>query len=263
MCLMQPLAAGVKKFIHISTIIVVGPQKPGTIITEQTPHGPYPSDNYAKTKSEGECLAHSYLESGLPVITLRLGALYGPHGHYAFNRLFFEEFLYNWRVEVHKGRHIIFPCYVEDAAKGIEAALNRGRIGEVYNISDESISHREANKIISQLAGRSNWRINFPRWLMLQFVKILELIAFFTKREPFYPKNLEPYVFYDWIVDSSKAQRRTRIYTFLLHRRRSVHIWNGTGQSVIKCSRGEALSINRSLSASGLTTKARIASSYP
>jgi len=200
------LAAGVKRFIHISTIIVVGPQKPGTIITEQTPHGPYPSDNYAKTKSEGECLVHSYLDKGLPVITLRLGALYGPYGHYAFNRLFFEEFLYNWRVEVHKGRHIIFPCYVEDAAKGIEAALNRGRIGEIYNISDKSISHREANAIISHLARRSSWRINIPRWLMLQFVKILELIAFFTKREPFYPKNLEPYVFYDWVVDSSKAQ---------------------------------------------------------
>ncbi len=26
---------------------------------------------------------------GPPVVTLRLGALYGPHGHYAFNRLFF------------------------------------------------------------------------------------------------------------------------------------------------------------------------------
>ena len=108
--------------------------------------------------------------------------------------------------KLHKGRHIIFPCYVEDAAKGIEAALHQGRIGEIYNISDKSISHREANTIISRLAGRSNWRINFPRWLMLQFVKILELIAFFTKREPFYPKNLEPYVFYDWVVDSSKAQ---------------------------------------------------------
>ena len=117
-----------------------------------------------------------------------------------------EEFLHNWRVEVHKGRHIIFPCYVEDAAKSIEAALNQGRIGEIYNISNKSISHREANSIISRLAGRSNWRINIPRWLMLQFVKVLELIAFFTKREPFYPKNLEPYVFYDWVVDSSKAE---------------------------------------------------------
>lgn len=200
-------AANVKKFIHISTIIVVGPQKPGTIITEETPCYPYPSDHYAKTKYLGECLARSYVAKGLPVVVLRLGALYGPYGHYAFNRLFFEEFLRNWRVQVHQGQHIIFPCYVGDAAQAIEAALKCGRPGQIYNVSDQSISHREANQIVSQLANRSSWRINMPGWLMIQFSRILEFIALFTGREPFYPKNLEPYVFCDWIVDSSKAKR--------------------------------------------------------
>jgi dihydroflavonol-4-reductase len=201
------LAAGVKKFIHISTIIVVGPQKPGVVITEETPCRPYPTDNYAQTKFLGERLAQSYVSKGLPLVILRLGALYGPYGHYAFNRLFFEEFLHNWRVQVHRGRHIIFPCYAGDAAKAIEAALKLGRVGQIYNVSNESISHREANQTVSRLANRSSWRINFPGWLMIEFAKILEDIAFFTHREPFYPKNLEPYVFRDWIVDSSKAER--------------------------------------------------------
>jgi dihydroflavonol-4-reductase len=201
------LAAGVKKFIHISTIIVVGPQESGVIITEETPCKPYPTDNYAKTKQIGESLARSYVHRGLPVVVLRLGALYGPHGHYGFNRLFFEEFLHNWRVQVHRGQHIIFPCYVGDAAKAIEAALKRGRGGTVYNISNRSISHREANQIVSRLAHRSSWRINFPGWLIVGFARLLELIARFTKREPFYPINLTPYVFRDWMVDSSKAER--------------------------------------------------------
>lgn len=201
------LAAEVEKFVHISTIIVVGPQKPGVIITEETPCLPYPTDHYAKTKFHGERLVQAYTNKGLPVVTLRLGALYGPHGHYAFNRLFFEEFLHNWRVQVHQGRHFIFPCYVGDAARAIEAALKLGRAGQIYNVSNQSISHREANFIVSCLAGRSSWRVNFPGWLMIEFSKLLELIAFFTRREPFYPKNLEPYVFNDWIVDFSKAQR--------------------------------------------------------
>jgi nucleoside-diphosphate-sugar epimerase len=201
------LAEGVKRFIHISTIIVVGPQKPGVIITEATPCRPYPTDNYALTKYQGERLAHTYVAKGLPVLILRLGALYGPHGHYAFNRLFFEEFLHNWRVQVHQGRHFIFPCYVGDAARAIEAALQRGRVGQIYNVSNQSISHKEANQIVSCLANRSSWRINFPGWLMIEFSRLLEFMALFTRREPFYPKNLEPYVFNDWIVDSSKAQR--------------------------------------------------------
>jgi dihydroflavonol-4-reductase len=228
------LAEGVQRFIHISTIIVVGPQQAGVVITEQTPRQPFPTDNYAKSKSEGECLVSSFNEKGLPTIILRLGALYGPYGHYAFNRLFFEEFLHNWRVEVHHGRHIIFPCYVVDAAKAIEAALTRGHVGEIYNISDQSISHRAANSIISRLTGRSNWRINVPRWLMLQFVKVLELIAYFSKHEPFYPRNLEPYVFHDWIVDSSKAQKELLFTPSNFHEgaRRTLDWYRSIGYNV-------------------------------
>ena len=155
----------------------------------------------------GEKLARSYSSAKLPVVVLRLGALYGPHGHYAFNRLFFEEYLHNWRVQVHGGRHVIFPCFVGNAASGIELALTRGRPGEIYNISDESIAHRQANQIISQLAQRGSWRINVPAPLMLLFVRLLELVAKVTNREPFYPLNLAPYVFNDWIVDTTKARR--------------------------------------------------------
>ncbi len=201
------LQAQVKKFIHISTIIVVGPQETGVVITETTPCRPYPTDNYAKTKLIGEQLVRTYTGKGLPAVILRLGALYGPYGHYAFNRLFFEEFLKNWRVQVHQGRHIIFPCYVGDAAWAIEAALKRGQVGHTYNISNQSISHKEANHIVSCLAQRSSWRINFPGWLMIEVSRLMEFIALFTQREPFYPKNLEPYVFNDWMVDFSKASR--------------------------------------------------------
>lgn len=200
-------AVGVKKFIHISTIIVVGPQPPGAVITEQTPCRPYPTDNYAKTKFIGEKLALSYARQGLPVTVLRLGALYGPYGHYAFNRLFFEEFLRNWRVQVHHGRHIIFPCYVGDAARAIELALERGRPGEIYNISNRSLSHRDANRIVSRLAGRSSWRVNVPGWMMKKFARLLEFVARFTGQEPFYPLNLEPYVFCDWVVNCNKARQ--------------------------------------------------------
>ena len=209
--LQAALAANIRKFIHISTIIVVGPQKPGVVITEEIPCSPYPGDNYAQTKCCGEGLALNHFEKGLPVVILRLGALYGPYGHYAFNRLFFEEFLHNWRVQVHRGRHIIFPCYVGDAARAIELALERGRVGEIYNISNKSITHREANEIVSYLSNRSSWRINFPGWMMIEFARILEFIARFTQREPFYPLNLVPYVFDDWLVDSSKAERELGI----------------------------------------------------
>ncbi|MEJ2560935.1 MAG: NAD-dependent epimerase/dehydratase family protein [Anaerolineae bacterium] len=162
-------AQGVRRFVHVSTIIVVGPQPPGTIITEATPYSPYHGDNYARTKMGGERLALSYAEIGLPVIVLRPGALYGPWGH--------------------------------------EAALTRGRMGEVYNVSGKSITHREANETVSRLAGKSSWRIDVPASLMINLARLLEFIALFTQREPFYPLNLVPYVFEDWHVCSDKARR--------------------------------------------------------
>ncbi len=105
---------------------------------------------------------------------------------------FLEEFLRNWRVRCIRAGILSFPCYVGDAAKAIEAALKRGLVGQIYNISNQSISHKEANFIVSCLAHRSSWRVNFPGWMMIEFSKFLELVAFFTKREPFYPKIWNP-----------------------------------------------------------------------
>ena len=96
---------------------------------------------------------------------------------------------------------------LKDAAKAIEAALIHGRVGQIYNISGESIPHREINETISRLAKKSSWRINFPAFVMIIFAYFLEIFAKFTQREPFYPLNLTPYVFEDWIVSSDKAKR--------------------------------------------------------
>ena len=201
----------IQRFIHISTIIVARPKISNETITENLPYNPYPTDYYARTKVGGERLALSFAKKGLPVIVLRLGALYGPWGHYAFNRIFFEDFLYHGlRIQVHSGRHITFPCYVGDAVKAIKAALTLGRVGEIYNVSGESISHQEINRIVSQLAGKSNWRINIPAPLMINFARLLECLSIVTKKEPYYPINLVPYVFEDWWVDSNKARRELK-----------------------------------------------------
>jgi len=196
----------VRRVVHVSSVAVVGHPPPGSIITEETP--PRPVDPYQQSKWGAEQVVRSFHQSfGLNVVILRLGALYGPGSRYAFNRLFFEEFLRGWRVQVEGGRHITFPCFVGDAARAIEAAIRRGRNGEVYNICGECLSHRELNRHISRLAGKSNWRLNAPRWLMLALAQGMEWLSAFTGREPFYPLNLRHYVFADWMVDNSKAKR--------------------------------------------------------
>lgn len=197
---------GVTRFVYTSTIAVAGEIEPGTVITEKT--SPNPVDPYQASKLRSEqVVQHYHRQCGLNTVILRLGALYGPYSRYAFNRLFFEEFLRGWRIQVSGGRHIIFPCFVADAARAIEAAIRLGKPGQVYNISGWSISHRDLNRLISRQAGRLNWRLNLPKEAMIATASLMELVAKLIKKEPFYPLNLKTYVFQDWYVDISKAQK--------------------------------------------------------
>ncbi|MCI0726567.1 MAG: NAD-dependent epimerase/dehydratase family protein, partial [Chloroflexi bacterium] len=200
------VAERVERVVHISTVVVVGKTVPGQVIDEE--HPCEPQDFYMQTKLEGEHLALAFhRERGLPVVVLRPGAFYGPWGHYAFNRLFFEEPLRGWRIKVDNGRHITFPAFVPDVAQAILLALTEGRPGQRYNISGQSLNHSAVNGIVSDLAGISYWRLNIPTWAVVLLARAWTALSRFTGREPFYPINMAPYVFQDWIVSSEKARQ--------------------------------------------------------
>jgi len=200
------VAAGVERFVHISTVVVVGRTPATGFIDENTPC--YPQDPYQVTKLEAEQLAlAAYREKGLPVVVLRPGAFYGPWGHYAFNRLFFEEPLRGWRIKVNGGRHVTFPVFVPDVARAILLALKEGRPGEIYNVSGESLSHQAVNATVSALAGIGPWRLNVPTRSVLALAHVWTALSRLTRREPFYPINMVPYVFQDWSVSTQKAER--------------------------------------------------------
>lgn len=94
------------------------------------------------------------------MIILRPGAFYGPFGHYGFNRIFFEDPLRGIRIQVHHGRHLTFLAYVPDVVQAIISALDRGKEGETYNVSGESLTHKKVNEIVSRHAGIHPFRGN-------------------------------------------------------------------------------------------------------
>jgi nucleoside-diphosphate-sugar epimerase len=197
---------GVERFIHISTAAVVGTPDPGGIVDET--HPPRPADAYQRSKLEGEQIAlRYYREHNLPVIVLRPGAYYGPLGHYAFNRLFFKDPMRGIIMQVNGGRYIIFPVYIADVAQGIMQALERGRVGEIYNICGDWISHREAFDIVCHEANLHWPRLPIPGWLGITTARVLTAISNVTGTEPFWPINLRSYVYNNWRVSSEKARR--------------------------------------------------------
>jgi dihydroflavonol-4-reductase len=197
---------GVQKLVHISTAAVAGNPSPGQVIDEDTPNRP--ADAYQRSKVDGENLVRMFAQTTrLPAVILRPGAFYGPWGRYAFNRLFFEDPLKGLLIQVHWGRRVTFPVFVPDVAHVIVAALKDGRPGVVYTFAGDSLTHRQANRIISRLARIPAWRLNVPAALMLALARWLTQRAERTGREPYYPLNLAGYVFHDWQVASARARR--------------------------------------------------------
>ncbi len=200
------LEAQAEKFIHISTIVVVGKTPDKGLIDESTPC--FPQEPYQQSKLEAERVAFTfYREKELPIVVLRPGAYYGPWGRYAFNRLFFEEPLRGWRIRINHGRHVTFPVFVPDVAEAIILALKKGKSGEIYNINSQSLDHNTVNGTVSNLAGISHWRFNVPTSLVLLLARLWTKLSLITHREPFYPINMQSYVFQDWKIDIQKAKR--------------------------------------------------------
>ncbi len=199
--------ANVRRFVHISTVVVVGAPKSGTIITEDYPCEPL--DDYQRSKLAGEAAVKKYFtDHQLPTIILRPGAFYGPYGRYAWNRLFFEDpHIHHLPIQIQGGQLLTFPIYLPDLARVIESALTRGTPGEIYNVCGPSMPHHEVNEVISRLIGDHPRFFNAPKWGMLVTARLLTLLSTLTRREPYYPINLAPYVFNNWVVDSSKAVR--------------------------------------------------------
>lgn len=197
---------GVEKFIHISTIVVIGDPLPNCVVDETHPTNPKDPYQQSKFKAEQVALQH-HKEKGLPVVVLRPGAFYGPYGRYAFNRLFIEDPLKGLLIQVNGGKHVTFPVYTGDVAASILGALHQGRPGEVYNICGDPLTHREANHIVSNEAGISHFRLNVPGWSMIALAHLWTALSELTGVEPYYPLNLRSYVFNNWLISSDKARR--------------------------------------------------------
>lgn len=192
---------GVSRFIHVSTVVVIGKAPIGQPITEET--ACHPLDAYQRSKLAGEEVVQ---KAAVPSVILRPGAFYGPGGTYGFNRLFIQDPLRGLRIKVDGGKRLIFPVFVPDVAWAVACTLQHPAATGIYNICDQPRSHQDINRHVSQLLRISPFRFSIPRAPILAFAGLLEFFSHYTHREPFFPLNLRHYVFNDWPVSSAKAR---------------------------------------------------------
>ncbi len=130
----------VKKFVHISTDEVYGDMLPGAFANEESPL--QPSSPYSASKAGSDLLVRSYVRTyGFPGVITRSSNNYGPYQFpEKFLPLMITNAMDNKSLPIYgDGKQLRDWLHVEDHCRGILAVLERGRIGEVYNIGGRDI----------------------------------------------------------------------------------------------------------------------------
>jgi dTDP-glucose 4,6-dehydratase len=124
----------VPRYVQVSTDEVYGSLGPSGAFTEETPLAP--NSPYSATKAAADMLVRAYHHSfEFPAIITRCSNNYGP---FQFPEkllpLFITNLLADQQVPVYgTGQNVRDWIHVSDHCRGIDAALRRGRVGEVYN----------------------------------------------------------------------------------------------------------------------------------
>ncbi|WP_394128942.1 dTDP-glucose 4,6-dehydratase [Shewanella maritima] len=124
------------RFHHVSTDEVYGTLSPSDpAFTEETAYAP--NSPYSASKAASDHLVRAYHHTyGLEVTTSNCSNNYGPyHFPEKLIPLVVTNILNNKPLPIYgDGQQIRDWLYVEDHARGIDLVLNKGRVGENYNI---------------------------------------------------------------------------------------------------------------------------------
>ena len=153
----------VPRYVQVSTDEVYGSLGEEGLFTEQTPLAP--NSPYSASKTAADLLVRAYCQTfGFPGIITRCSNNYGP---FQFPEklipLFISNALADQRLPVYgAGRNTRDWIHVLDHCRGISAALERGRVGEVYNFGGRcELQNIELTRKLLELLGKPESLIEY------------------------------------------------------------------------------------------------------
>jgi dTDP-glucose 4,6-dehydratase len=158
---------GIERFINISTDEVYGELKEsasaGGEFLEASPLNP--SSPYSATKASADMLGRSYFRTyGVPVITVRPSNTYGPFQYpEKLIPVAISKAIDSKPIPIYaKGENIREWLYVEDCVRGTYAVLEKGKIGEAYNIgSGQEMRNIDVVRRILSILDKSESLVEF------------------------------------------------------------------------------------------------------
>lgn len=155
--------AEIPRYVQISTDEVYGSLGETGFFTEETPLAP--NSPYSASKTSADLLVRSYTHSfNFPAITTRCSNNYGP---YQFPEklipLFISNALEDKQLPVYgTGKNVRDWIHVDDHCRGIDAAMRKGTIGEVYNFGGRTEkTNLEITHLLLKLLGKPESLIRY------------------------------------------------------------------------------------------------------
>ncbi len=194
-----------KKIILMSSVSTVGPSRDGTAVSEKTKCNPV--DVYGWSKLAEEKVAIDFVKKyNLPIIILRPPMVFGPRDFEmlklfrAVNKRFFP---------ISSDEKCMEFLYVENLVEACLVAMERGRIGEKYHISNgEHYSINEIRKAMEKAFGKKTLPIRFPKFVFVLGGYLLEISGkIFGFHPPFKHDTINWMTEKFWYSDISKAKK--------------------------------------------------------
>jgi nucleoside-diphosphate-sugar epimerase len=193
-----------KKFIHISSQAVCGPNPDDNPIDEN--YKPKPITTYGATKLQAEEEVKKF-KAKIPVNIIRPPAIFGPRDNEIL--IYFKTFQNGLNSIIGFGKKYLSLVYVEDLINGILLAAEKGIPGETYFIcSDRAYDWDEISTVTSWILSKNPIKIKIPHWLVYTSGFFAEFFSLFSSKAS--TLNLEKcrdITRKNWVCSNAKAKR--------------------------------------------------------
>lgn len=194
----------IKKFIHISSQAVCGPNLNENPIDEN--YIPKPITTYGKTKLKAEMEVLKFKDK-LPVTIIRPPSIYGPRDTEIF--VYFKIFSKGLNPIIGFYEKYLSIIYIKDLIEGIYSCLdNELSNGQIYFItSDRAYNWEEIGNTISKIIDKKSIKIRIPHFMVYLAGYISEFFSLFsTKASTLNIEKCKDITRERWVCSNQKAK---------------------------------------------------------
>jgi farnesol dehydrogenase len=204
--------AAVGRLVYVSSFIALGPTErgPGGVLDESAlPDDRVWINDYERSKTLADRAARAAIAAGAPLRVVYPGVIYGP-GELTEGNIVVRHVLdlAHGRLPALLGR----PerrwnyAYVEDVARGVAAALERGPDGGRYVLGGENVTSAEFYRQVGERGGFAVPRRRMPDGVAKLAGAAMKLGARLTGGVPKLTPDLVEIYRHDWAYSSARAE---------------------------------------------------------